>query len=91
MTDSAFAKPQRRRAIYEYMEAVLIPSYRDEMDLIAEELTTQVQERLTMMANETMENLENRLEQLKAEHDTESAAYEERVAQLQHYLNEIEQ
>lgn len=91
VTDNALAKPQRRRAIFEYMEAVLLPSYRDEMDLIAEELTSQVEQTLMAMASENVENMQQRLEQMKDEHDAQSAAFEERVAQLQQYLTEIEQ
>ena len=89
VTDSTMGKPQRRRAIHEYLDNSLLPSFKAEL----ERITTDTIGRIKALVNEGIEigmgEMTQSLEALQAERKEHHAAFEARISALRDYRNEL--
>lgn len=89
VTDKTMGKPQRRRAIHDYMDTTLIPGFKSEISRISTSLSLLIRNALHQEAESTIAEMTNALEELhriKREKDEE---YNKRVALLRDYKNEL--
>lgn len=89
VTDKTMGKPQRRRAIHEYLDGNLIPTYTAEIKRISKDLLKSIGDALHAEAEQTIKEMTDALEQLKQDKKSQKAAFEQKINQLRDYKNDI--
>lgn len=84
-TDKAWGKPQRRRAIHDYLTGTLLPAFQGSMHSITANLLQSVSQCLKAEAAQTMQEMTSAIAALKAERQAQDAALKARKAQLKDY------
>lgn len=85
VTDKTMGKPQRKRAIHNYMEETLIPSFKSKMKRINNLVVSSVVAMLRQEATDTINQKKSVLEQLQKEYNEQKVEYEKHIAQLRNY------
>lgn len=89
VTDKMMGKPQRKRAIHNYIEGTLLPQFKDEMKRLEQQLSGTIRSVLHEEAKETVGQMKASLEKLKADKQEKKALFEKRVSKLRDYKNQI--
>lgn len=89
VTDKMMGKPQRKRAIHNYIEGTLLPQFKDEMKRLEQQLSGSIRSVLHEEAKETVGQMKASLEKLKADKQEKKALFEKRVSKLRDYKNQI--
>ena len=89
VTDSTMGKPQRRRAISNYMDDMLLPEFKSEINRIASALITQIGTSLHQEANETIQEMTNTLEELERIRKEKKEEYNNKMSLFRNYKNEL--
>lgn len=89
VTDSAMGKPQRRRAIHEYMDGSLLPSFKSELNRISSELLSRIKQSITADVALSTKEITDTLESLLKSQKEERQAYEERLSVLRDCRTEL--
>lgn len=89
VTDSTMGKPQRRRAISNYMDDMLLPEFKSEINRIASTLITQIGTSLHQEANETIQKMTNTLEELERIRKEKKEEYNNKMSLFRNYKNEL--
>lgn len=89
ITDKMIGKPQRKRAIRNYMEGTLLPQFKGEMKRLEQQLSGSIRSVLHEEAKETVGQMTASLEKLKADKQEKKALFEKRVSKLRDYKNQI--
>ncbi len=82
-------KPQRRRAIRNYIDDNLAPEFRMNLRSINQLLVNSISESLFQETAEVINSKKDTLEKLKAEYAEEQEAYERQVKKLKNYKTEL--
>ena len=90
VTDKTLGKPQRRRAIHEYVDNHLSPQFKLEVERNAKDVVSQVKESVKAAAREAIENMTTALEKLQKERETEEVAFNERMSKLNSCAAELD-
>lgn len=85
VTDKTMGKPQRKRAIHNYMDEILVPGFKSEMKRINNLVISSVVAMLHQEAASTFAQKKSALEQLQKEYNEQKTEYEKRIAQLRNY------
>ena len=86
ITDKLSGKPQRRRAINDYITGTLLPEFSMQMEYIRTNLTRTIGQLLHDEATSSTERMVQALKEMKQEKENEKEAYDRRIAQLKEYL-----
>lgn len=89
ITDKTMGKPQRRRAIHDYMDSSLIPSFKSGINRASQQLVNLVNDSLHAEAAQTIEEMTSALEQLQYDRKEQKSAYEQKINQFRDYKNEL--
>lgn len=89
VTDKTMGKPQRRRAIHDYMDATLIPGFKSEISRIASSLSQLIRNALYQEAESTIAEMTNALEELNRIKKEKKDEYDKRLTLLRDYKNEL--
>lgn len=89
VTDSTMGKPQRRRAIHEYMDNSLIPSFKAELERLAVDTVGKIKAAVEEGIEAGMEEMTRSLETLRSEQKEKHDAYVSRISSLRDYRNEL--
>lgn len=89
ITDKTIGKPQRKRAIRQYMEEILMPEFKQAMLRVEQQLVSSIQTALCNEANLTIQEKTEVLEQLKMERKDKKDDYEKRMSQLRDYKSQL--
>ena len=89
VTDKTMGKPQRRRAIRNYMDETLSPQFKQEMQRLSKQLSNSIRNALQQEAKTMIEQKTASLEKLKVEKQEKKVQYEQRISQLRDYKNQI--
>ena len=87
ITDKTMGKPQRRRAIHNYLDGTLLPEFKNEMTRIDGLVVSTVHSALQKEAEDTISQKKAALEQLKQEYDEKKNEYEQHISKLRDYRN----
>jgi len=87
VTERTMAKPQRRRAIHDYMDSVLIPTFNSEVKRISRDLLVVIKNSLHDEASESISEMTNAIEELKKARIEKKAEFERRKSKLREYKN----
>lgn len=86
-TDKLAGKPQRRRAISNYMNDTLIPTFKREINNVSNQVVAMVDEALHKSASDIIEEKKQALSQLQDELKSKKNDYFNRINQLRDYKN----
>lgn len=89
VTDKTLGKPQRRRAIHDYMDGLLIPHFTSEINSKTRSIISAVSDSLHEEAAECINTMTFALEQLRTQMAAQKADYQKRINQLREYKNEL--
>ena len=89
VTDKTWGKPQRKRAIRNYMDNSLMPDFKREINVVGNQLVTNIRVSLQEEASETIETKRSSLEKLKQERKDKKDAYNQRINQIRDYKHEL--
>ena len=89
VTDKTMGRPQRRRAIQDYMDGVLLPNFRSEIMSLSRTLVCSIEKALRSDAEKDIDEMTEALKSLQAEMKKGRSAFEERIRQLKIYKNEL--
>lgn len=85
VTDNMMAKPQRARAVRNYVDNSLKPEFKSILESVSAQLLGDIREKLKSGAAQVVEQKQASLSQLKEEAREKKAVFEERMAQLREY------
>ena len=85
VTDKLLSKPQRTRAVRNYIDSSLSPDFKNRLKEISQELVNIVRVSLNEEATEIINQKTNSLNQLKAERKEQRELFEQRISQLREY------
>jgi hypothetical protein len=88
-TDAAMGKPQRRRAIHEYMDGTLLPQFKSAISGITTSLTGLIRNCLRQEASNSIEEMSNALNELQRVKKEKVEEYNNRISKLRDYKNEL--
>ena len=85
VTDKLLSKPQRTRAVRNYIDSSLSPDFKNRLKEISQELVNIVRASLNEEATEIINQKTNSLNQLKTERKEQKEQFEQRISQLREY------
>lgn len=89
VTDKTWGKPQRKRAIRNYMDNSLMPDFKREISAVGNQLINNIRMSLQAEASETIDAKRYSLEKLKQERKDKKDAYNQRINQIRDYKHEL--
>ncbi|MBQ8602486.1 MAG: dynamin family protein [Bacteroides sp.] len=89
VTDKTWGKPQRKRAIRNYMDNSLMPDFKREITVVGNQLIANIRIFLQEEASETIDAKRSSLEKLKQERKDKKDAYNQRINQIRDYKHEL--
>lgn len=89
VTDKTWGKPQRKRAIRNYMDNSLMPYFRKEISAVGNQLINNIRMSLQEEASETIDAKRSSLEKLKQERKDKKDAYNQKINQIRDYKHEL--
>lgn len=89
VTDETMGKPQRRKAIRDYVYGTLATDFKREMQGACWQLMSIISDTLHTEAEESIKQKRDSLIQLKTEYKEKKDAFDERIKQLRLYKNEL--
>ena len=89
--DATWAKTQRKRAIHNYIDTVLMPSFRQKMIQNISVLLSQIRASIQDEMQSTLEEIKSTIETLKQEKIKQQNAYENRIEQIKQYKSQLNQ
>lgn len=89
ITERTMAKPQRRRAIREYLDSVLIPEFKNKLNSLSQLIVQGIHSTLKQEVATTFESITSSIQELKQMKATEENQFRERMEILRSYKNEI--
>lgn len=89
VTDKAWGKPQRRRAIHNYLDETLMPQFKIAMDSNCLQVVSKIRELLLNAAQVTIAEKKLALEELVKQHEIQKEAFTQRLNSLRDFKNEL--
>lgn len=86
ITDQALGKPQRKKAVREYVEGYLIPEFSNHLESRKSDILRSVSDLLREEVRNSTQHMEEEIRNLKAQQENEVEAYNERVKVLNEYI-----
>lgn len=87
ITDKTWGKPQRRRAIHNYLDDTLLPQFKSEMERISSALVEAIRKSLCDEAQETFDQMNSALEDLKLKKQNTQQEFNDKMSKLKEYRN----
>lgn len=85
VTDSTMGKPQRKKAISDYINSTLLPSFNEEMNRICNEITNFIDNTMHNEAASTISEKRKALQELLNKQRNDKAEFEKRINQLKKF------
>ena len=89
ITDKTMGKPQRRRAIHDYIDGTLLPEFKIQLQNISNSLINFVRNTLNKEAEANLQSMTKVLDELIAERKNKKEAYHKRINDLLNYKFEL--
>lgn len=88
-TDKTMGKPQRRRAIHQYMDNTLIPQFKSQLSELTSTVVDGIRQALIQGAENSVKEMTEALRSLKNTMDKERADYDKRISTLREYKKQL--
>lgn len=82
VTERTMGRPQRRRAITEYIDVTLIPLFKSEITRISRDIINSVKDEIMANTKASLDAITVSLEQLRNERDNQKQEFEEKMKKL---------
>ena len=89
ITDRSLGKPQRRRAIHQYVDLTLSPSYKQGLQSITTLVIKSFSDAIQNSAASQLNEISSALQNAKKEQEDNETAYKDRIRQLKSYQSEL--
>lgn len=89
ITDRSLGKPQRRRAIHQYVDLTLSPSYKQGLNSITTLVINTISDNVQSCAANRLQEISDVLENARKEQFESESAYKARIHQLKSYKKEL--
>lgn len=89
ITDKAMGKPQRRRAVNNYLEETLLPQFKCEMENLTSVVVNSVRQSMEQAAEASLGEIVNALNELQSIKKSKDADYQSRLSILRTYAKEL--
>ena len=89
ITDRSLGKPHRRRAIHQYVDLTLAPSYKQGLQSITALVVKSFSDAIQNSAANRLEEMTTALRNAKKEQEENESTYKERIYQLKSYQSEL--
>lgn len=89
ITDRTLGKPQRRRAIHQYLDSTLMPSYKQGLETITNSIVFTVSDAITADVENNLNELISALSSIQEAQRNNESEYKSRLNQLKQYRNEL--
>lgn len=89
VTDGLMGKPQRKRAISNYLDSVLMPDLKQQIKQLTEQVGQNIKDVLMQEAEITISEKQARLIELQVQFKKNKTDFERRVKQLKEYRNDL--
>jgi hypothetical protein len=89
VTDKAWGKPQRRRAIHNYLDESLMPQFKNAMTMSCNQVIKMLKDMLLDAAKATIAEKKLALEDMNMQHETQKELFAKRLSTLRDYKNEL--
>lgn len=86
-TDKLMGKPQRKRAIHNYLDETLCPCFKQGIEQANQQVVLMIKTALNQEAADSIQQKKTALNQLKQERKDKSDAFAKRISQLRDYKN----
>lgn len=86
ITDGVLGKPQRKKAVREYVEGYLIPEFSNHLESRKSDIIRSVSDLLREEVRNSTQHMEEEIRNLKAQQENEIEVYNERVKVLNEYI-----
>lgn len=88
-TEATLAKPRRQRAIHQYIDLQLVPTFNNTLEESSEDILALVIEAINKGAEEQTVQVSASLQSLKQSREEQQASYEARIEQLRQFKQQI--
>lgn len=89
VTDKTMGKPQRRRAISNYLSETLMPQFKNEMNRISTTLIEAIKQALGCEVQESFNQMSSALNDLKQKKEQSHIEYESKISKLKGYKKQL--
>lgn len=89
VTDKAMGKPQRRRAIHNYMDSTLTPQFKAELNKLTRIVVDAIRNTLNQNASNDIKEMAEAISKLRESLKKHSDDFEHRITELRNYKNEL--
>lgn len=86
ITDKALGKPQRKKAVREYVEGYLIPEFSNHLENRKSDIIRSVSDLLREEVRNSTQHMEDEIRNLKAQQENEKEVYNQRIQDLETYI-----
>ena len=90
VTDSTLGKPQRRRAIHNYIDGELTPQYRSAISSEVDRIKESVKSAILNDYSKSIAEIEGVIKYMKQERANNKEAYRQRIKKLTDYKQELQ-
>lgn len=85
VTDQVMGKPERQRAIHNYIDGTLLPTFQQELNRISQDIIEQTQTLLTQEAKTDTQQITQEIERLKNLRHTQEAEFKKQMQTYKEY------
>ncbi len=89
VTDKTMGKPQRRRAIHNYLDNTLLPQFKSEMQRISAAVVDAIRQSLCNEVQETFDQMNNALDDLKRKQQQSQQEFDAKMSKLKEYKKQL--
>lgn len=86
VTEQLMGKPQRKKAIQDYIQTSLVPEFKRQLDSLKEDVVAIIGELLKTEAQHNTSQIEKELEALINQKKTEGEAFQKKIEEFQEYI-----
>lgn len=89
ITEQLSGKPQRRRAISNYIEMTLMPEFENSLNNLRSEVTNRIGNLIHEEAQQNMAQMESALDELRQKRSTEKEVFEQEINKLNQFKKDL--
>jgi hypothetical protein len=90
ITEHTHAKPQRKHLIDNFISTELQPRFKQQMIIISNSIISILHNTLNSETESKIKQMQDGLEQLKSEKDTEKGMFKQRIEKIKNFKKELE-
>lgn len=86
ITDGLLGKPQRKKAVKNYLDNSVLPEFENQLNTLKSDLVRTIENLLREEARNSTQQMEDELKELVSKKETEKEQYNQKLAELKEYI-----